>query len=1410
MRGKVRASFDGGGTRGKGTTQHWERFEHRGKNRSAYEGNVARGNRSRKPDIWGYDRQVYNQATVFFFTNFPEDWSHESMWRTFHKYGRVLDIYSPMRKSTMGSRFGFVRYLDVRNEWELELQLDQIRVGEYKIWVNRPRFTENESHKRANAGHVELGKAGVQRTYAEAVKGNLEIRSETEKGKQAKGEKEYRHMRITKTNNIPAQAWRAKDKIIPTLQEKFFMEGYFSCKVRAMGGRLVLLEGGDKEEIKDLVEIAPEWLGQWFIEIKPWNSAMVAQERFVWLRCQGVPVHAWGPKVFATIGSVWGKFLTLDDSTSRKLRFDIGRMLISTPVMDFISKSISIGVNGEPYTIKVMEEEATNGIFSMKSDHVLKDMSGSDDASSESWSLDKESEDEVGEAYLDGGDAESSRNKINKSKDDAEDVEAREEASQVAKTREEHSSYRWKHERQNSKGDHFPTVNDSPANADDSRGNLQANRDDKIQDFCNNNHEGSTYDVELVPGSLNTQRFQKMESHRKNETTRPLKLTSPAEVDESWANIASRPTKQATNGMGDRTSSREIRNENAMSNGSAQLGNENAIKGSSFRNIREAERDRAASTNLHDDEQESTFWKGFESESGNEQEWMGRRQRKPKRSKKKKIRSCISVYKEEGKEKQEIKPDKRKRASKEQGSKEKMPIFSPGSQNQVAGDSIIDSGIEIRNGSLRRDLELCTAERIWAFAKEIGVGVRDNETEVIQRLKEMEDRDRRLIKSTKSGVRDLVVKEKVEFLAIQESKLEMVDYQVCRTIWGADNFDWVAKASRGTSGRLICIWNSDLLKKESIIEELMSEVGGCWCLMGDFNAIRNVQEWNGGRSNRRDMVEFDEFIRECGLIDLPLIGRKYTWYQPNGAVMSRLDRFLLSEDWCLKWGDIKQWGLRRTKSDHCPILMKNLSIDWGPKPFRFFDVWLDLPGCIDLVREVWSATTTSGWHGYKLKEKLKETKKALKVWSRNMASETDSIIKKCEDSIAAIDLKGEVTSLTEDDIQTRRDSFLELWKQQRIKEGMWRQKARKAWIKDGDANTKFFHRCVNEIKEGVANYFENLFAEERWQRPHLDGIEFKKISAEDNSLLLAPFNEEEVKRAVWSCEGSKAPGPDGFNFNLIRQIWDVIKGDMMGFVDEFHKNGRLVRGSNCSFIVLLPKVTNPQKIEEFRPISLIGVMYKVIAKLLANRISSVLDNIIGECQMAFIKGRQIVDNIVIANETIDAAKRNKIASFVLKVDFEKAYDKVCWKFLDYMMSRMGFDSKWRRWISECLKTAETSILLNGSATRQVKINRGLRQGDPLSPYLFLLVAEGLNGIISSAINHGLFEGINIGNRGMIISHLQFADDSILFGKAMEGNIWAAKSIMRIFELASGLKINIQKSQLLGMNVSEESLLCGSP
>ncbi|GKV52906.1 hypothetical protein SLEP1_g59459, partial [Rubroshorea leprosula] len=191
--------------------------------------------------------------------------------------------------------------------------------------------------------------------------------------------------------------------IIPTLQQKFFMEGYFSCKVRPMGGRLLLFEGGDKDEIKDLVETTPEWLRQWFEEVKPWSPSAVAKERFVWIRCQGVLIHAWGHEFFSSIGAVWGKVISLDDSTIKKNRFDIGRFLISTPIMEFISKSMNITVNGMPYTVKVMEEEATNGIFSMKSDHVFRELSASDNHSSESWSLNSDGEDVFADFVHGGG-----------------------------------------------------------------------------------------------------------------------------------------------------------------------------------------------------------------------------------------------------------------------------------------------------------------------------------------------------------------------------------------------------------------------------------------------------------------------------------------------------------------------------------------------------------------------------------------------------------------------------------------------------------------------------------------------------------------------------------------------------------------------------------------------------------------------------------------------------------------------------------------------------------------------------------------------------------------------------------------------------------------------------------------------
>ncbi|GKV49874.1 hypothetical protein SLEP1_g56597 [Rubroshorea leprosula] len=392
---------------------------------------------------------------------------------------------------------------------------------------------------------------------------------------------------------------------------------------------------------------------------------------------------------------------------------------------------------------------------------------------------------------------------------------------------------------------------------------------------------------------------------------------------------------------------------------------------------------------------------------------------------------------------------------------------------------------------------------------------------------------------------------------------------------------------------------------------------------------------------------------------------------------------------------------------------------------------------------------------------------------------------------------------------------------------MLHQKSRKIWLLKGDANTKFFHNCVkgnwrrseinsiiikgaqveevSSLKEEIAAFYENLFKEEQGERPKLEGVCFKQVQPVDNRQLIEAFTAEEIKAAIWECDSSKAPGPDGFNFRFVKSEWEVIKEDVIDFLQEFHKNSKMVRGLNSSFIVLVPKVDNPQRIEEFRPISLIGVIYKILAKIFANRLKKVLDGLIGEQQMAFISGMQLMDGVVIANELVDEAKKRKKSTFLFKIDFEKAYDKVSWSFLDYMMLRMGFCSTWRKWIRECLETSSVSILVNGSSTRQFSVSRGLRQGDPLSPFLFIIAAEGLNGLVSTAAQKGLLQGVEVGSRNLKISHLQYADDTILFGSATEENVWAMKGILRAFELCSGLKINFHKSQLLGICVGEDWL-----
>ncbi|GLT56373.1 hypothetical protein SLA2020_294170 [Shorea laevis] len=710
----------------------------------------------------------------------------------------------------------------------------------------------------------------------------------------------------------------------------------------------------------------------------------------------------------------------------------------------------------------------------------------------------------------------------------------------------------------------------------------------------------------------------------------------------------------------------------------------------------------------------------------------------------------------------------------------------------------------------------------------------------------------------------LVRVERPDVLFLQETKLEMVEGNLCKMLWFSDEFDWVMKESVGASEGLLCIWNrlafvkqgefsgdgfvgvsgewgpqklkcnlvniyapNDRQKKLKLWEELrhmIMEEEGRWLIAGDFNAVRCANERKGKTWETMEMRDFDDFIVSAGLVDLKLVNRRFTWYRPDGSSMSRLDRILMSDEMCNMGREWVQQGLKRTVSDHCPIMVKTTAADWGPKPFRVFDAWQQHPQFRKAVEDKWKEINVEGYAGYRCLQKLKKLKDFLKGWNKEVFGNMEIQFKNAAEKVEMIDLKNEVVELEGSEVNQRKESFQEIWEMLRMREAIWKQKSRSEWVKLGDQNTRYFHKVANGrkaqnsiqgvmsdghwveepdlVKKEVTSYFRKMFQEDSWDRPKSSNIEFKRISEEQKEWLERPFTVEEIEEGLKSCEGSKAPGPDGYNFNFLKFFWNSIKDDFVEFFGEFHQNGKLVRGLNSSFLTLIPKKLNPRELKDFRPISLIGCVYKLLSKVLANRLKYAMPEIISETQSAFVGGRQLVDSVLVLNEVVDEVWDRKTPAFVFKADFQKAYDCVNWFYLDWMMGRFGFGAKWRGWIKECLSTARCSVLVNGSPTEEFVVEKGLRQGDPLSPFLFLMIMEGLNGLVKKAEIEGLLQGIEIGRRGLTISLLQFADDTVILGRADKENVLMVKAILRWFEIMSGLRINYSKSSIYGFNVTE--------
>ncbi|KAJ9702452.1 hypothetical protein PVL29_004269 [Vitis rotundifolia] len=559
------------------------------------------------------------------------------------------------------------------------------------------------------------------------------------------------------------------------------------------------------------------------------------------------------------------------------------------------------------------------------------------------------------------------------------------------------------------------------------------------------------------------------------------------------------------------------------------------------------------------------------------------------------------------------------------------------------------------------------------------------------------------------------------------------------------------------------------------------------------------------------MRKFAEIVNELGLVDLPLQGGECTWNGGhNNQTWARLDRFLVSPSWIDQFSGINQCRLPRPVSDHFPIMLVGGGIRRGPTPFRFENMWLKAEGFKELVRSWWQGIDVRGSASYKLATKMKEIKQKLKVWNREVFGKLESNKSEALQQVEFWDREENERVLTVEETELKKEAKENYRKWVIMEETHWRQLSREIWLKEGDRNTGFFHRMASahrrnnslerikingewfleeqEIREGIANAFKNFLLEDTGWKADIGRLQLDQISHQEAENLERPFTEDEIHAALMEMNGDKAPGPDDFTLAFWQSCWEFIKEEILEMFKEFYEHSSFLKSLNNTFLVLIPKKSGAEDLGDFRPISLLGGLYKLLAKVLANRLKIVVGKVVSTSQNAFVRGRQILDASLIANEGL-----------ICKLDIEKAYDSINWKFLLKVLQKMGFGPKWVGWMWSCLSSAKFSVLVNGVPAGFFPSTKGLREGDPLSLYLCVMGMEVLDVLIRRAVEGGFLSGCNI--RGgseppLNISHLFFADDTIIFCEARKDHLTHLSWILFWFEAASGLRINLAKSEII--------------
>ncbi|KAL2246047.1 UNVERIFIED_CONTAM: hypothetical protein Sindi_2872900 [Sesamum indicum] len=430
-----------------------------------------------------------------------------------------------------------------------------------------------------------------------------------------------------------------------------------------------------------------------------------------------------------------------------------------------------------------------------------------------------------------------------------------------------------------------------------------------------------------------------------------------------------------------------------------------------------------------------------------------------------------------------------------------------------------------------------------------------------------------------------------------------------------------------------------------------------WLVGGDFNTVRDLSEVCGTSGDIRiAMEDFNAAIQNTGLLPLPMQGEWYTWHNHSATprnLWKRLDRMLINDRWMARFPNTFYSVLTLRTSDHSSMVLYGDRQQQYGGMFRFDNYLARSPEFIPSVQNIWQHNII-GTPMYAVTRKLKTLKPIFREQRRNKGDLSNNV-QMAKEFLEAAQLL--VSSRRRDELYIQLE-----------------------------------HCCRLVLAKATpigADYAKTTSEDAVDEERHI-------LSNEESTALLLPFTPADVKQAIFDIAEDKAPGPDGYSSGFFKAAWPIVGQEMTSAVMDFFSTGRLLKQINTTLLALIPNVHSPMTVSDFRPIACCNVLYKIIAKLIVQRLSVIMDKLISPCQAAFMPGCSIGDNIMLAQELFTGYNQTRLPPrCALKVDIRKAYDTVDWDFLIEVLEMFGFPITCVKWIEECVTTPSFSVGLNG-------------------------------------------------------------------------------------------------------------------